>query len=240
MSAGIVGGTSPPQTTGPGTARTSAPGRRWRHRVGIAAVLAVATFLIWSACYAARYQPVVFGGGFDRPAGPHLISRQVNTTGGLTGQSYLPPQPSAHGTFMVSLGNTGPFPVTIESVSLLPPGLPGSAIHFGRPFRIDGTPTYILEDLRLAQRAPSPRPLRGAVLDPGEYIDVRIPFQTARCWLPGSYTEIGSVWVTTRTLLWTHDVAIGWTEPSDLSQGAILSEEGYASVGAATGLVCPR
>ena len=45
------------------------------------------------------------------------------------------------GSFLISLSNDGPLPVTIESLSLLPPGRPASAIDYGWPFRIDGPPT---------------------------------------------------------------------------------------------------
>jgi len=157
----------------------------------------------------------------------------------MQGQYYLPSQPAEQGSFLISLGNTGAFPVTIEAVHVLPPGLPASAVSYGSPLRMAGQPTYTLEDLRHGQRAPGPRPLAGAVLTPGEYVYVRIPFITAKCWLPHSSTGIDRVWVTTKSLLWTHHVPISWTEPADPSQGAIISEEGYAP-GAILGLVCPK
>jgi hypothetical protein len=160
-------------------------------------------------------------------------------TGGMQGQYYLPPQPAEQGSFLISIGNAGPLPVTIESLNLLPPGMPASAISYGRPFRMDGQPTYTLEYLRYRQKQIAPRMLAGAVLAPGEYIDVRIPFRTAPCWSPHSGWEMWTVWVTTRSLLWTHHVPISWTAPNDPSQGAIISEEGYSS-GAISGLVCPK
>ena len=129
--------------------------------------------------------------------------------------------------------------MTIESLSLLPPGMPASAIQYGRPFRIAGQPTYTLEYLRYRQQQIAPRVLAGAVLAPGASVSVRIPVRTAPCWSPHSGWEMGTVWVTTRSLLWTHHVAISWTDPNDPSQGAIISEEGY-SPGAVSGLVCPK
>lgn len=241
MSAETIHGSGPPQTGEPDAAGTPSERRRrrWLARSAIALAVTVAACLLAAVSYAARYQPVTFGGGFRGPSGPHLVSKQVNTTAGMRGQTYIPPQPPARGTFLISLGNTGPFPVTVLALSLLPPGMPASAINYGRPMRISGQLTYTLEELRRGQSQIRPRPLAGAVLNPGEYIYVRIPFLTARCWLPSSGWRFGSVWVTTRSLLWTHHVEIGWTDPGDPSQGAILSEEGYASPHAATHLVCP-
>jgi hypothetical protein len=240
MSAGITGSARPPRTTDPGPARTPSPGRRWRRRLGAAAALTAVAVVVGAVVFAARYQPVGFGGSFRAPFGSHLISRHVNTTGWMQGQWYLPPQPSADGNFVISLENTGPFAVTIESVSLLPPGMPASAINYGRPFRIAGKPTYTHEFVTPGQPNPGPRPLDGAVLAPGQYVSVVIPIRTARCWIPRSTSVISSVWVTTRSLFWTHDVAVSWTSADDSSQGAIISAEGYASARSATHVVCPK
>jgi len=231
---------SPPRTSIPDRAQAPAPGRRWPRLVALIAGTVAVGGLIAASVFAARYQPVVFGGGYRGPLGPHLISRHVNQTGGMEGQSYLPPQPAEHGSFLISLANTGPYPVTIESLRLLPPGLPASAINYGRPLRIVGEPTYTLEDLRRGQRPPGPRRLAGAVLSPRESIYVRVPFVTARCWLPNTTTSVTGIWVTTRWLLFTRQVLISWTDPADTTQGAIISSEGFASPRAAPGLVCPR
>jgi hypothetical protein len=241
MSAGTVDGAIPPRTTDPDPDAGLAPppSRRWRRRLGLAAASVVVAALVAGWALGATYQPVAFGGFSRAPLGPHLISKHVNTVGGMQGQAYLPPQPSARGSFLISLSNDGPLPVTIESLSLLPPGMPASAIHYGRPFRIDGPPTYTLEYLSYRQRQIAPRGLAGAVLAPGESVDVRIPIRTAPCWAPNSGWQMGTVWVSTRSLLWSHHVAISWTDPNDPSQGAIISEEGYSS-GAIRGVVCPR
>jgi hypothetical protein len=240
MSAGIIDGASPPLTTDPGAGRTPTPGHGWRWLLGSAAAVAAAAVLAGGEVFAATYQPVGFGGSYRRPVGPGLISRQVNTTGFMQGQWYLPPQPPANGSFYISLDNTGPFAVTIESVSLLPPGMPASAINYGRPFRIIGEPTYTAEYVYPGRPNPGPRPLDGAVLQPGQSVDVEIPIRTARCWIPRSTWIINSVWVSTKSLLWTHQVAISWTSPGDASQGAIISAEGFAAPRDALRLVCPK
>jgi len=239
MSAGTIDGTIPPRTTDPDPGQAPPPSRRWRRRLGLAAASVVVAALVAGWAFGATYQPVAFGGYSRAPLGPHLISKHVNTVGGMQGQAYLPPQPSVRGSFLISLSNDGPLPVTIESLSLLPPGMPASAIHYGRPFRIDGQPTYTLEYLRYRQQQIAPRVLAGSVLAPGESVDVRIPIRTAPCWSPHSGWEMWTVWVTTRFLLWTHHVPISWTDRSDPSQGAIISEEGYSS-GAIRGVVCSR
>ncbi|HEX9034270.1 MAG TPA: hypothetical protein VF834_20695 [Streptosporangiaceae bacterium] len=238
MSTGVADGTAPPRSTDP-VPVPSAGGRNWRRHIAVATAVVLAAALVTAGILSVRYQPIGFGGGIGYPAGPHLVSSQVNQTGGMQGQHYLPPQPVAYGSFQVSLANDGPLPVTIESLSLLPPGMPASAIRYGWPIQIDGQPTYTPDFPRLGPRPLAPRSLAGVVLEPGEYIEVRIPFRTARCWSPHSVREISGVWVTTKWLLWTHHVAISWTSPNDRSQGAILSEEGYASPGAAPGLICP-
>ena len=156
MSAGTIDSTIPPRTTDPDPAQAPTPGRRWRKLLGLAAAAVAAVGLIAAWVLGASYQPVVFGGGSRGPVGPHLISKEVNRAGGTEGQVYIPPQPSAHGSFLISLGNDGPLPVTIGSLSLLPPGMPASAIHFGRPMRIDGQPTYTFEDLRHGQKQIAP------------------------------------------------------------------------------------
>lgn len=240
MSAGIINGASPPLTTDPGAGRTPSPGRGWRWRWGSAAAVAAAAVLVSGVVFAATYQPVGFGGSFRGPVGPGLISRLVNTTGDMPGQWYLPSQPPARGNFYISLDNTGPFAVTIESVSLLPPGMPASAINYGRPFRIIGEPTYTAEYVIPGQPNPGARPLDGAVLEPGQSVDVEIPIRTARCWIPQSTWIINSVWITTKSLLWTHHVAISWTNHGDASQDAIISAEGFASPHDAPRLVCPK
>jgi hypothetical protein len=236
----LIDGAGPPLTTDPGAGRTPSPGRGWRWRLGAAATVAAAAVLVGGLVFAATYQPVGFGGSFRGPVGAGLISRQVNTTGFMQGQWYLPPQPPADGSFYISLDNTGPFAVTIESVSLLPPGMPASAINYGRPFRIIGEPTYTAEYVIPGQPNPGPRRLDGAVLQPGQSVNVEIPIRTARCWIPQSSLMINSVWVTTESLLWTHQVAISWTDPDDSSQGAIISPEGFAAPRDAPRLVCPK
>jgi hypothetical protein len=240
MSAGIIDGAGPPLATDPGAGRTPAPGRGRRWPLGAAAIVAAAAVLVGALVFAATYQPVTFGGSFRGPVGPGLISKQVNTTGLMQGQWYLPPQPPASGSLDISLDNTGPFAVTVESLSLLPPGMPASAINYGRPFRIIGEPTYTAEYFYHGQPNPGPRPLDGAVLQPGQSVDVAIPIRTARCWIPQSATIINSVWVTTKSLLWTHDVAISWTNPGDASEGAIISAEGFGAPRDASRLVCPK
>lgn len=238
MSAGVIDGASPPRTIGPVSVEPPAPSRRWPRRLGVVASLIAAAAALAASIAGARYQPVVFGGYQGSPQGPHLISRQVNQVGGMRGQTYIPAQPQARGSFVISLGNTGPLPVTIESLSLLPPGMPASAINYGWPFRISGRPTYTLEYLRRGQRPPSPRPLAGMVLAPAEYITVRIPFLTAHCWVRSSGWTVDGVWVTTKSMLWTHHVFVSWTDPLNPDQGAIISPESQPGK-PGSALVCP-
>lgn len=146
----------------------------------------------------------------------------------------LPAQPSARGTFYVSLENSGPLPVTIESVSLDGPGLAANAVT-GMPFTISGQPTYT----PLYGRHGRPLPLADTVLRPGQYISVRIPIVTEPCWTRSGDVMVNSFWVTSRSLLWTHHERVIWSDPIWPSQGAIVSREG-GQPGSIPGMFCPR
>jgi hypothetical protein len=66
-------------------------------------------------------------------------------------------------------------------------------------------------------------PVAGATLRPGENILIRIPFRTPGCWDTGR-SVVGSFWVTTKFLWWTHTFAVSWTPPGNLDDRAIVSQ----------------
>ncbi|MHB1596139.1 MAG: hypothetical protein ACYCO9_23040 [Streptosporangiaceae bacterium] len=239
MSADVIDGASPPRVSDPEPGRPGWPGRRWRLGIGLGAAVALVAALITAAVAAARYQPIRFGGAYRGPAGPHLTTRQVGNLYGLDGQSVLAPQPQAHANILLSLDNVGPLPVAIERLSFMPPSALHGATLDGLPFRISGRVTYTLEAIPHGVTPPGPRPLAGAVLQPGQDITIRVPIVTARCWIPNTRTTVAGFWVTSRSLLWTHHVYVSWTAPGSPTQGAVVSAEGYPG-GNEPGLVCPR
>lgn len=146
--------TSPAARPGPATA-----GSRRRSRRVLAAIAAAAVVVAAAATLAARYQPIGYGGLFNNaglfPGMPpgHGI-HAVSNPGGFSQDIYIPPQ---HGPFslLASLRNNGPYPVTIESVSL-PPGGPvlAAPIRYSTPgmggsSQIPPPVSRVLHDVRL-------------------------------------------------------------------------------------------
>jgi hypothetical protein len=84
--------------------------------------------------------------------------------------------------------------------------------------------------------------LPDAVLAPGQYIFLRIPVVSARCWVTNSWTAVTSFWVTAKYLLWTHHLQIDWTGtgtgtgfPSD----AIVAREAIPAGANGPDIQCP-
>jgi len=223
MSTGTVGDASPPGTAidEPALAPPPHRKRRWLASLIVTlAVLAVAAVVI-GLILAATYQPVIFGGASGGLPG-QIVSRQIDTFGPFGPQTYIPPQAPAHGALIMSLGNTGPFPVTIESVSMLGPGLPAGQRQ-NLVLASAGPVTYS-PMVGIPGRRSGSGTLAGAVLAPGQYIYVRIPVVSARCWVANSWTAVTSFWVTTKYLLWTHHVQIDWTS-TEFPSDAIVARE---------------
>ena len=105
------GNGEPPAADPPGSRRRS-PWRWWLLGLGALVVAAVVVL----AVLAATYQPVQFGGAWGgnfpgMPAGKGI--RDVNTFGGATGQTYVPPQSGVF-TITESIYNPGPEPASDE------------------------------------------------------------------------------------------------------------------------------
>ncbi len=135
----------------------------------------------------------------------------------------------------MSLENTGPRAVTIESVSMLAPG------RLRRQWRnlvlfVAGPVTY--SPLTSIPTAGSPR-LAGATLAAGQDIYIRIPVISARCWVKHSWTAITSFWITTRYLLWTHHVQINWTGSGFPSDAFVAREATPAVAHTRPSMLCP-
>jgi hypothetical protein len=237
MSAGTVGGSAPPGMTADLPATAALPPRRKRRwllgafvTVGVLVLAAVTA----GAIQAAAYQPVIFGGSSGGLRG-QIVSRQIDTFGPFGPQTYIRPQAPAHGALIMSLANTGPHAVTIESVSMLPPGVPPSQRQ-SLVLAGAGPVTYSPQSGEPTGRSGR---LAGAVLAPGQYIDIRIPVVSARCWVPNSWTSVTSFWVTTKYLFWVHHVQIGWTTGSSFPSEAIVAREAVPASTNTPGLECP-
>jgi hypothetical protein len=166
---------------------------------------------------AGTYQPLAFGhgAGGQFPGLPAGVQGQyVNTFGGQLGGYYVPLQ---RGTFTIlsSIQSTGPSSVTIESVSIFPPGSPTNW-----PLRPAGQVLYVPEILYQHQRIwTSGRPVHGLSLGPNEAIAVGIPVRMAYpCYLPGSSTGVGVFYVREKYLTFTHWVAISVGTPLSLRE----------------------
>jgi len=102
--------------------------RRRRWVLGVLA-LVLAAALVVVGLLAVAYQPIAFGGasGGAFPGVPSATGlRAVNDFGAAPGDLYVPPQRGSFG-LTESIQNTGPLPVTIESVAALPPSQAGTA-----------------------------------------------------------------------------------------------------------------
>jgi hypothetical protein len=235
MSTGTVDGNAPPGRTADDLTIAPRPRRKRRWLLGSVLVLGagVLAAAVVAAILGAAYQPVIFGGGSAGLSG-QIASRQVDTVGPFGPQTYIPPQPAARGVLIMSLGNTGPLPVTIESVSMLAPGVPPGQ---RQNLVLSGAGSVTYTSLENMPTARSPR-LDGTVLAPGQYIYIRMPVVSARCWVRSSWTAVTSFWVTTRYLLWTHHVQIDWTG-AEFPSGAIIAREAIPAGTNTPSLECP-
>lgn len=236
MSAGTVDGNAPPGMTSDRPVTVPPPRRKRRWLLGSTITFAVVALavVIAGAILAANYQPVTFGGASAGLTG-QIVNRQVDTFGPFGPQTYIPPQPVAHGSFIMSLENTGPRAVTIESVSMLAPGWPRGQ---WRNLVLAGAGPVTYSPLTSIPTAGSPR-LAGATLAAGQDIYVRIPVISARCWVKHSWTAITSFWITTRYLLWTHHVQINWTGSGFPSDAFVAREATPAVAHTRPSMLCP-
>src|SRR5215475_14291720 len=168
----VTGGGYPP-------IRTSRFRGIWLWTTIAALFVAVAAIVVGSL--ASAYQPLSMwnemGGfpGLHRAAG----ARSVNDFGGQTGELYIPHQ---RRTFvaMVSLGNDGPYAITIEAVSIRPP-------HEGFPQALTPAGPALYWTSRMTARPDRGRPIAGFVLKPGDGIYVAVPVRTPRCYIPRAF-----------------------------------------------------
>jgi hypothetical protein len=201
--------------------------RRWL--LGAGGGLVLAAGLVVAMMLGAAYQPVTYGAVVPGVQGPVQV-RIVNNFEHMRGQIYIPPQPAAHGALSVSLTNTGPYAVTIESVSM--PLYPNALNDLTSPA------TYVpLAGDNPKQATGSSPHIAGATLRPGENVGIRIPFRTPSCWM-GGRSIVSTFLVTTKFLWWTHTFAVSWTLPSDPNGGAIISQ--LPDPNADPGALCPR
>jgi hypothetical protein len=230
-----IGATTPPDVTD----GAAIAGRKNKRRLLMVLVLGLLLVLIAAVVagqeFGASYQPVAFGGAGGGLTG-NIISRHVNNFAPMDGQIYVPPQKAASGAYFVSLTNTGPYPVTIESATLNNPDYTAPPDLQGQPIRDSGHASYW--PLAGEPGTGHGTPVKGMVLHPGQYIVIRLPVTTAGCWMTsGGYSVQFSFWVRFKFLFWTHLVPIWWTSPYDQSEGAIIAHEPEP---ASQGGLCPR
>ncbi len=222
-------------TPSPGESEsTRARSRRRRRWLLGAGGLFLAAALVVAMMLGATYQPVTYGMAAAAVQGPVKI-RAVNDFEEMRGQIYIPPQPAKYGALIVSLTNTGPYAVAIESVSI---NANGDSSYPTALNNQTGPATYIplaVTGLGPQVTGSSPK-IADATLRPGENVLIRIPFQTPSCWLSGR-SIVSTFWVTTNFLWWTHTFAVSWTPPDDPYDGAIMSQLPNPNGGA--GSLCP-
>jgi hypothetical protein len=209
----------PPPADLPRSARRSP--RRWWLR-GLGALLAAAVIVL--AVLAATYQPVQFGGAWGGtfpglPAGVGI--RAVNTFGGTTGQTYIPPQ-SGIFTITESIFNPGPEPVIIEAVSILSPQQQAQAAAGIAPWPLTpaGPVHWMLQYPSPHRSGPvSGASVAGVSLAPGQGLTLGIPLRMpSACYITGSWSGIDTFYVKDRFLAFTHWVAVQVQSPLLLRQ----------------------
>ncbi len=211
--------------TAPGAAANTAahPGpatagsRHRRRRVLTAIAVAVAVVAV-AATLAARYQPITYGGlsnsaelfpGLPPGHGIHA----VNNLGGFSEDVYIPPQRSAF-SLLASLRNNGPYPVTVESVSL-PDGGPVLAA----PVR------YATPGMGGSNQIPPPlsRILHDVRLGPGQTMFLGFLVRTWPCAQRGTWMRVPSFYVRIGFGPFTGTVPLPWGAEGD---SLILHEPG--------------
>jgi hypothetical protein len=218
--------------------------RRWWRWVLVAAgvLLLAAVVVLWTL--AATYQPVGFGGETTgAPAGMPAASgmRMVNNFGVYPGDVYVPPQ---YGAFTIgeSVANTGPEPVTIEAVTMVPPQqeadpsdwplVPAGRVKWwyqqhdgpdpGLPAGCSYTALCVLSSLSLA---------------PSSDIVVEIPVRFIRgCYEKGSFSEDTDFYVKEKFGPFTHWVTVPLGMPY-LFQAPLISGQTASNT---RGVACPR
>jgi hypothetical protein len=234
MSIGAVEGTTPPGASDGSAIGGRRRRRRWLKFVPLGLLPVLIAAAVAGPELGASYQPLTFGGAGGGLTG-HIVSRHVNNFAPMDGQIYVPPQKVSSGAYYVSLTNTGPYPVTIESATLNNPDYTVAPDLAAQPLRDSGHATYwpLSGNVGVGHGTP----LAGAVLHPGQYIVIRLPVTTAGCWMrSGGYSVQFSFWVRFRFLFWRHLVPIWWTSPYDQSEGAIIAREPEP---ASRGGLCP-
>lgn len=209
-----------PPLTGGKPSLPASTGRRDRRRwwlwlpLGLLAAAGIVLVLL-----AATYQPLGPGtatvGGLPGLAHP-VHARQVNTFGAQTGELFIPPQRGTFGV-SVSLGNSGPEPVTIEAVSMTPPGT-----DYPWPLLPAG-PVLYWTSVTFVGPSQAGRPIVGLSLQPGQEHDiyVGIPVRTSSCYISRSFSVLDSFYVKERFLVFTKWVRVLLLQPLLLNASAV-------------------
>jgi hypothetical protein len=140
MGTGAVEGTTPPGVTD-GIAIPGRQRRRWLMVVALGLLAVLIAAVVAGLNLGASYQPLAFGGAGGGLTG-NIVSKHVNNVAPMEGQTYVPPQRAASGAYHVSLTNTGPYPVTIESATLNNPNYTAAPDLQAQPLRDRGHATY--------------------------------------------------------------------------------------------------
>ena len=212
-------GSGEPPADGPAGSRRHWP---WRRRILLALGALVTTAVVILAVLAGIYQPVQFGDEYGGefpglPAGTGI--RIVNTFGGASGQTYVPPQRGVF-TLAESIENTGPQTVTILAVSILSPQEQADDTPSGIapwPLTPAGTARWMTAEYEGPHQhvSSSVGSFASSVsLAPGESMYVGIPLRmSGRCYDPASYVGNDTFYVKERFLLFTHWVAVTVQSP---------------------------
>jgi hypothetical protein len=213
----------------------------WRRRalITLGALLAAAVTVL--GVLAGTYQPLEFGGqwGGSFPGLPNGTGlRDVNTFGGQTGETYVPPQAGVF-TVVESIDNNGPEPVTIEAVSILSPQAQAYAADGESPWPvIPAGPvhwTLQIQGLPHAGRG-NGRSVAGVTVPPGQGLLLGFPLRLSGggvCYITGGWTGIDTFYVKERFGPFTHWVTVQFPQP------LAMREPPSAGARQAHDLTCP-
>jgi hypothetical protein len=222
---------------------------RWRRRILLALGSLVAAAVVALAVLAGTYQPVQFGGAGGGafpglPAGTGI--RAVNTFGGATGETYVPPQRGVF-TLTESIQNTGPQTVTILAVSILSPQ---DQVSGRAPWPL--TPAGTARWMMPAYGGPHQHTAStsgsfatSVSLAPGEFLYVGIPLRmSGRCYDPNGWIGNDVFYVKERFLFFIHRVPVQvqspWIRHSPADPGSSSPYPPSQPVqGPAQDLICP-